>query len=70
MLRNNSRNDFELGYIFENFNQKGGKNMIFCQKSLFWHFFVKNFQKYCLIKKFKKKTTFLEKCLNVIFKQF
>ena len=52
--------NFELGNTFENFDQKKVKNIIFCQKITF------------LLPKLKmwKKKPFLEKCLNMIFKQF
>ena len=67
MLRHFSRNFcfffkfliqiFELGNIFENFDQKVPKNtkkVIFWQKIMFFDFFGQNFQKYCLIQKFEK----------------
>ena len=51
MLRHNSRNGFffqifGLGNIFENFDQKSKKNVIFCQNITFLAFFGQNF---CLI---------------------
>ena len=63
MLRHFSRNVFffqifELGNIFENYDQKVPKNakkVIFWQKIMFLDFFGQNFQKYCPIQKFEKK---------------
>ena len=43
---------FDLGNIFDNFDQKvpkNGKKVIF-----FFAFFSQNFQKYCLLEKFEK----------------
>ena len=65
MLRHFSRNVFffqifELGNIFENFDQKVPNNA----KKLIGQ----NFQKYCLIQKSEK--LFLELCLYMIFRQF
>ena len=49
------------------------RKWFFGKKILFFDFFGQNFQKYCLIQKFekkKKKKTFLELCLIMIFRQF
>ena len=59
MLRHFSRNNyfqiFELGNIFENFDQKVPKKVIFWQKIMFFFdFFGQNYQKYYLIQKFEK----------------
>ena len=77
MLRHNSRifliQIFEFANIFENFDQKSQRTWFFAPqfffffKSLFWQKFSKICPK---IKIWKKKKKFLEKCLNMIFKQF
>ena len=52
---------FNLGNIFENFDQKVSKNaekvfffFFFFQEIIFFDFFGQNFQKYCPIQKFEK----------------
>ena len=49
---------FELGNIFENFDQKIKKHDILPKNhsfGIFWHFLVKIFKKYCQIQKFEEK---------------
>ena len=68
---------FEYGNSFENFDQKVIKHDFLPKNYLFWHFqhFLSKFSKILpkseiWKKKKKKKKLFLEKWLNMIFKQF